>query len=181
MTQFVHLLPTDDDSNVHALARPAIDPARLAAANINPVTGLATDYLNHFNEAIMLLEMVPEIPDCIQDLMAWQPLSYAEHFAASGFKDRELAIAAYELAEPRVRERLDDLANVMNAMLVSTSEAMEHSSTAHAAVALAQDALTRLKPLVAQAGALINGAGAAAVENAETGATQAAVDALLER
>ena len=31
---------------------------RLADANINPVTGLATDYLNHFNEAIMLLEML---------------------------------------------------------------------------------------------------------------------------
>jgi hypothetical protein len=29
--------------------------ARLRAANINPRTGLATDYLNHFNEAIMLL------------------------------------------------------------------------------------------------------------------------------
>ena len=26
---------------------PALDPARLAAANINPKTGLASDYLNH--------------------------------------------------------------------------------------------------------------------------------------
>jgi len=32
--------------------------AELLAANINPRTGLATDYLNHFNEAIMLLEMI---------------------------------------------------------------------------------------------------------------------------
>ena len=36
--------------------------ARLRAANINPRTGLATDYLNHFNEAIMLLEMIPDMP-----------------------------------------------------------------------------------------------------------------------
>ena len=28
-------------------SRPAFDSARLAAANINPKTGLATDYLNH--------------------------------------------------------------------------------------------------------------------------------------
>ncbi|MDP3655070.1 MAG: hypothetical protein Q8R67_25705, partial [Rhodoferax sp.] len=35
--------------------------ALLRAANINPRTGLATDYLNHFNEAIMLLEMVPDM------------------------------------------------------------------------------------------------------------------------
>src|SRR5438067_11379030 len=110
-------------------SRPAIDPARLAAANINPKTGLATDYLNHFNEAIMMLEMVPELPDCIQDLAAWQPLSYTEHFAASSFKDRELAIAAYDLAEPRLRERLDEIADIMNAMLVSTSEVMQRSTS----------------------------------------------------
>jgi hypothetical protein len=34
----------------------ALSPERLAKANISPVTGLATDYLNHFNEAIMLLD-----------------------------------------------------------------------------------------------------------------------------
>jgi hypothetical protein len=163
-----------------ANVRPAIDPARLAAANINPNTGLATDYLNHFNEAIMMLEMVPELPDCIQDLAAWQPLSYTEHFAASGFKDRELAIAAYDLAEPRLRGRLDELADIMNAMLVSTSEVMQRSTTTHAAT-LAVDAAGRLRHLVAQAGAVIHGAGAAAVESAETAANQAAIDALLER
>lgn len=160
--------------------RPAIDPARLAAANINPMTGLATDYLNHFNEAIMLLEMVPEMPDCIEDLNAWQPLTYTEHFEASGFKDRELAIEAYHLADPRLRNRLDDLANVMNAMLVSTSEAMSSTSLGHA-VTLAVGTLGRLKHLVAQAGAVIHGAGAEAVECAESETNQAEVDALLEQ
>ena len=43
--------------------------ARLRAANINPHTGLATDYLNHFNEAVMLLEMVPDMPECAEDFL----------------------------------------------------------------------------------------------------------------
>ena len=62
-----------------------IDGARaeqLRAANINPRSGLATDYLNHFNEAIMLLEMVPDMPECAEDFLTWTPLSYAEHFWA---------------------------------------------------------------------------------------------------
>jgi hypothetical protein len=160
--------------------RPAIDPARLAAANINPNTGLATDYLNHFNEAIMLLEMVPELPDCIDDLNAWRPLSYTEHFEASGFKHRELAIEAYHLADPRLRDRLEELANVMNAMLVSTNEAMSRSSPEHAAT-LAVGSVAQLKHLVAQAGAVIHGAAAAAVETAESDTNQAEIDALLER
>jgi len=56
--------------------------AELRAANINPRTGLATDYLNHFNEAIMLLEMIPDMPECSGDFLEWRPLSYAEHFHA---------------------------------------------------------------------------------------------------
>jgi hypothetical protein len=66
---------------------------RLLDANINPRTGLATDYLNHFNEAIMLLEMIPDIPECFEDFLDWQPMSYREHFAASGFKAKNLPSA----------------------------------------------------------------------------------------
>src|SRR5207253_7798547 len=77
--------------------------AELHAANINPRTGLATDYLNHFNEAIMLLEMIPDLPDCAEDFLSWRPLSYREHFAASTFRARELAIAAYDAADPVIR------------------------------------------------------------------------------
>jgi len=50
--------------DTHAGPEPArqADPARLAEANIHPATGLATDYLNHFNEAIMMLELSDDIP-----------------------------------------------------------------------------------------------------------------------
>jgi len=160
-------------------ARP-LDPARLAAANINPATGLATDYLNHFNEAIMMLELMPTMPACIDDLMAWRPLSYREHFIASKQKHRDLAIAAYEAAEPKVRRRLDELAAVMNAILVSTRQALCLNVPASAAAMLALDAAAQIKPIVALAGALINGR-EAVDEFAPAAAPQVAVDALMER
>ena len=97
-----------------------IDAARLAQANINPATGLATDYLNRFNEAIMLLEMLSACPDCIEDFLAWKPATYREHFATSQFKDRALAIEAYEAAEPAVRHCIDTLADTMTAVLEAT-------------------------------------------------------------
>src|ERR1700675_1263678 len=75
----------------------------LQAANINPRTGLATDYLNHFNEAIMLLDMVPDTPECAEDFLGWQPLSCRAHFPASHFRARDLAIEAYESADERIR------------------------------------------------------------------------------
>src|ERR1041384_91096 len=135
----------------------ALDAARLAQANINPRTGLATDYLNHFNEAIMLLEMLSACPDCIEDFMAWRPMSYREHFKASRFKARDAAIAAYEAADPATRDGLDALAGTMPAMLEATRAAMKAGLPQDAAAALAGHAAAWLRPLIARAGAVIHG------------------------
>ena len=161
--------------------RPAIDPARLKAANINPKTGLATDYLNHFNEAIMLLDLLPHTPECIVELIGWEPLSYEEHFAASHFKEKELAILAYEVAEPIARVRLDELADTMNALLVATCEVFQQRASLEAANALAAETAARLKPLVARAGAVINGYDIGQSEDMTTDEQQATVDALFEK
>src|SRR6476659_10689117 len=98
--------------------------ARLRAANINPRTGLATDYLNHFNEAIMLLEMIPDMPECAEDFLLWYPLSYREHFTASNFKARDLAIEAYESADATIRAEFDNITSAMTSILTAVSAAM---------------------------------------------------------
>ncbi|MDP6344006.1 MAG: hypothetical protein QF491_10780, partial [Alphaproteobacteria bacterium] len=63
---------------------------RLAGTNVNQDTFLATDYLNHFNEIVMLLEMVPDMPEILDEAKEWQPKSYAAHFRDSGLSDAEL-------------------------------------------------------------------------------------------
>ncbi len=156
-----------------------IDAARLARANINPSTGLATDYLNHFNEAIMLLEMLSACPDCIDDFLAWKPATYREHFAASQFKDRALAIDAYDAADPAVRHCIDTLADTMTAVLEATRATMRADLPADTAATLAERSVASLKPLIARAGAVINGETSAA-DAAET-APQSAVDQLMKR
>jgi hypothetical protein len=136
--------------------------AQLRAANINPRTGLATDYLNHFNEAIMLLEMVPDMPECSEDFMAWQPLSYSEHFTASNFKARDLAIEAYEAADTKIRAEFDKLTSAMTSILTAVSAAMREAQQDKTRATLAEQATVWVKPLVALAGGIINGAGAEA-------------------
>src|SRR5437879_182737 len=101
--------------------------AQLRAANINPRTGLATDYLNHFNEAIMLLEMIPDIPECAEDFLAWRPLSYSEHFTASNFKARDLAISAYDAADVGLRAEFDNITGTMTSILIAVSDAMREA------------------------------------------------------
>jgi len=144
-----------------------IDEARAAvlrAANINPRTGLATDYLNHFNEAIMLLEMIPDMPECAEDFLTWTPLSYAEHFWASNFKARDLAIEAYELADPKIRTQFDNLANTMTSILTAVGSAMREARQDKTRATLAEQATNWVKPLVMLAGGIINGASEADVE-----------------
>jgi hypothetical protein len=129
----------------------------LQTANINPRTGLATDYLNHFNEAIMLLEMIPDIPDCAEEFLSWRPLSYREHFAASSFKARELAIAAYETADPAIRSEFDSLTGAMTSILTAVGTAMRAARHGATRATLAIQATGWVKPLVTLAGGIING------------------------
>ncbi len=79
----------------------------LLAANVNPKTGLATDYLNLFNEAIMLFELALDMPDMAEELTDWQKRGYVEHFEQSGFEMKDVVIAAYHYAPASVRMRFD--------------------------------------------------------------------------
>jgi hypothetical protein len=133
--------------------------ALLRAANINPRTGLATDYLNHFNEAIMLLEMIPDMPECAEDFLSWHPLSYAEHFTASHFKARDLAIEAYGSADPNTRAEFDNITAAMTSILTAVSAAMREAKQDKTRSTLAEQATGWVKPLVALAGGIINGRG----------------------
>jgi hypothetical protein len=139
--------------------------AALVAANINPRTGLATDYLNHFNEAIMLLEMIPDMPECSEDFLTWCPLSYCEHFMASNFKARDLAISAYESADPDIRAEFEQLTDTMTSILSAVSAAMREASQDTTRAKLAEQAIGWLKPLVSAAGGVINGGSEADVDS----------------
>ena len=151
--------------------------SQLAGANINPQTGLATDYLNHFNEALMLLEMIGDCPDCLADIRRWRPMSYREHFLHSHFKGRELAIAAYAGADPAARACLDNLASTMTTLIETTRMNLSADLPAQTTGDLAGRAAGWLKQLVARAGAVINGE----IDLREIDAPQATADRLMLR
>lgn len=171
------------DDTPPAMAEPAanrLDPAVLARGNINPQTGLATDFLNHFNEVIMLLELLPGAPEFVDDILTWQPLNYHDYFVTSHFKDRELAILAYEAADPVARASLEQFADTMNSYLLATLEQLRAGLAPEAAGELGTAASHWLKPVVARAGAVINGQHEAPFELADEEAAQLMVDAVFE-
>jgi hypothetical protein len=112
----------------------------------------------------MLLEMIPDMPECVEDFLQWRPLSYREHFMASNFKGRELAIEAYDSADTHVRAEFDNIANAMTSILTAVSVAMRDAQLEKTRLTLAEQATGWVKPLVALAGGIINGGAEADVE-----------------
>lgn len=101
--------------------------ARLQGTNINPQTFLATDYLNHFNEIVMLLELLPDMPEMFADASAWRPKSYQDHFRESQFRERDLAIEAYERAPAKYRKPFDDTVAQMDLVIMQALDLMREA------------------------------------------------------
>ena len=150
----------------------ADDPAeswaqRLQGTNINVNTLLATDYLNHFNEVIMLIEMLPDMPDMLEDVLAWERKSYQQHFADSEFKDRNLAVEAYDFAPERVLSQFEALVACLDGHLWKTQNRLRDLDPETPSEVLADDIATtveKLHRLVGMISCVVNGSGGEVTE-----------------
>lgn len=122
---------------------------RLAGTTINPHTLLATDYLNHFNEVVMLIDLIADMPDCLDDLEAWRPRGYEDHFRQSRLTHSDLAVELYAHVLPARRDALERVIDDLNRLIpgiIAGSAAADPDKTA------------ALRSLIEKAGAIINGA-----------------------
>ena len=82
--------------------------------------------------------------------------------SASNFKARDLAIEAYELSDAKVE--FDNITATMTSILTAVGTAMREVQQDKTRATLAEQATNWVKPLVALAGGIINGASEANVE-----------------
>ncbi len=147
---------------------------RAIGTNVNEQTLLATDYLNHFNEVIMLLEMIPDMPDMLEDAQEWQPKPYKEHFYDSSIADKELAIEAYDFVPKNYKEPFEKTISQLDTLVVSTTARVEEDLTS-GNIDLARENVTtrsrQLQRLVDVAGGIIHGS--------ESSMEQSEIDILL--
>lgn len=92
---------------------------RVVGLNINNKTLLATDYANHFNEIVMLIEMIPDMPDMIEDCKEWAPKGYQQHFVDVNFPDHEIVVEAYENIPTKYRERFEGTVEQLNNLILT--------------------------------------------------------------
>ncbi|MBF0250464.1 MAG: hypothetical protein HQL35_07550 [Alphaproteobacteria bacterium] len=99
---------------------------RCMGTNVNEQTLLATDYLNHFNELVMILEMLADMPELLDEAKAWEPKDYKDHFRDSTIADRELAVEAYDHAPPKFKDPFDENVAKTNRLILTAVERLEH-------------------------------------------------------
>jgi len=165
--------------------------AHTDGTNVNPTTLLTNDYLNHFNEIIMLLEILPSAPSQFASTLAeWEHESYEEHFEHSGFRDKELAIAGYRHAPEEVRRAFDssvaDMEQEMVMLLQQVQKKIDDGDT-EGLSQLCMESTPRLQDLIQITAGIVNGSVSGDPDSADgkdSAAdhkdTQSAVDAIFE-
>lgn len=139
--------------------------------HINPQTYLATDYLNHFNEIVMMAEMLPELPDVYADIVAWEPVSYVQHFQNSGFAYADLAVRAYEAAPQNIRQDFDALISDINQSIIAGRQDIVEAFDQNDQVSVAKASLEMtndLRLMIDTASAMINGTHKSAQDQADS-------------
>ena len=140
---------------------------------------LSTDYLNRYNEALMLLEMSAMDASMVDDLRAWKPLGYTEHFEQAGLRCGPGAIGAYHRLMPVSRMAFEHLCAGMDRLVRTVLQAFDQMKDPDDAVFVVDIAVGSFRSMLTRATAFINTGGdlaAAAFDEAEL---QTTVDQLI--
>ena len=144
-----------------------------AAALVNPESGLANDYLNVFNELVMLVEQLPMMPELIDDITAWRPISYEDYFRKSNLPGRAIALDNYQKLAPDLRQAFEEVVDELDrcatgnvaAIRIAYRRARERDPAAFDE--LCSRAASALHVLLARATNIVNFGAAREAENAQ--------------
>ena len=152
---------TQDKSTSADVFRPDAGERGSEASFVNPISGLANDYFNLYNEVVMIVEQLPQMPELFEELMAWRPIAYEDYFAKSQLRNSASALEQYRKLDPAFREEFEALVKELDRVAVGSvvalrrihkqpetpPEVLEEACARHGA---------RLRGLLAQAAMLAN-------------------------
>ncbi len=134
---------------------------QVKGTSINEQTLLATDYLNLFNEVLMILEMISDVPEIIERAREWRPKTYAQHFQDSNLSDGDLIVAAYEQSPSKYRVPFDETVAELNSMVEDGIRDIENAVATGATTlvkAVSENVVAGLRQAMEKANGIIHGA-----------------------
>jgi hypothetical protein len=94
-----------------------------AAALVNPASGIASDYLNHFNEIFLIIENLPILlPEMIDDIIKWKPVGYREYFENSPLPGSAETLRIYDGLDKNFRADFDSMIELLDEIVLTSIE-----------------------------------------------------------
>jgi hypothetical protein len=144
-----------------------------ASELVNPASGLANDYLNVFNELVMLVEHLPSMPELIEDILAWRPVSYEVYFHGSALPGRQAALDAYTSLDANLRREFEEVVAELDRCATGSVVAIriqlkkDEDVSATALTTLCAKASASMREILNRATNIVNHGASKAEENAQ--------------
>ena len=168
----------------NALAEPLLptEPSgdEVLASAPSPI-GLSNDYLNHYSEVLMLIEMSAADPELAAELARWRPIGYRSYFAASPLRRAEEALAAYDALPEARRVAFEAMTRAMDALARLAIAGLAPPCAPEDAAQIIEMTTPSLRRLISQAATFLNTGGEAVNRHVQSDRAQAMVDAVIER
>mgnify|MGYP003455958462 CR=1 FL=1 len=179
-----HLVPEGIDGFVDALDMNSVFEVRLAdcfrngyEVHLKPGAGdldfgdmfrrvEGKGFKGHYTNAFATLDDMPEMREPV---LEWRPVGYATHFRMTGFRDRDLAVAAYESVPDAVKVRFFAARREVELAIIDVQDLMEAAPEASSRLAARAP---EIFAAIARLGGVISGGEARAAD------TQSDVDSL---
>lgn len=96
-----------------------------AGTLVNPASGIANDYLNHFNEVLLMIENLPILlPEMVDDLLRWKPISYTEYFLHSNLPESAEALRIYTTLDEHFRTDFELMVDMLDGIVIGSINAV---------------------------------------------------------
>jgi hypothetical protein len=141
---------------------------------------LSTDFLNRYNEALMLIEMATMDDGVLADLQAWRSLSYREHFAASSLRVAASALAAYDLVDPARAKAFEDACQSMDRLIQAVTALLSEEPRPADVPTIVMGASEAVRRLIAGLTQFINANGEIDIGLFDDKSVQTEIDRLLD-
>ena len=89
-----------------------------ASCLVSPTSGMANDYLNHFNEVLLMIENLPVLlPEMLDEMVAWKPISYRAYFQQSNLPGSGEALAIYDSLDDDFRRDAETMIELLDKII----------------------------------------------------------------
>ncbi|MBB4015337.1 MULTISPECIES: hypothetical protein [Chelatococcus] len=121
-----------------------------------PAPSLSTDFLNQYNEVLMIIELAADDAELMETLDEWQPRSYRQHFAKHAqLRFADDALRAYEALAPERRLAFENLRLAMDDVVTSAIRALKQAGEAEERAAIAAASSSLLRRMIEAAASFI--------------------------